>query len=216
MQLPVHLTVPPEPADAGPLCPDAPSSRNATQDGAGCRKRHTEHAEHRPPPQSTYEGSPACLTCALSSLRLLRAHQRGRLGMGQRLLRSRSQWHKDLLHRQTRPFTDHASSRERAQVGTSHFAAKELLQLPDITAPQNELARGSGPAWESGGGAFTRCAERPRPLPADLGRQKAETAPGAVQRGVLPLGSHNCLVVIKHPSSDPASSTPAHPGPWEV
>lgn len=112
-----------------------------------------------PPPRRTYEGSPACLTCALSSLRLLRAHQRGRLGMGQRLLRSRSQWHKDLLHRQTRPFTDHASSRERAQIGTSHFAAKELLQLPDITAPQNELARGSGPAWESGGWGHLRAVQ---------------------------------------------------------
>lgn len=127
--------------------------------GRRCRKRHTEHTEHRPPPRSTYEESPACLTCALSSLRLLRAHRRGRLGMGQRLLRSRSQWHKDLLHRQTRPFTDHASSRERAQIGTSHFAAKELLQLPDITAPQNELARGSGPAWESGGWGHLRAVQ---------------------------------------------------------
>lgn len=183
--------------------------------GGGCRKRHTEHAEHRPPPRSTYEGSPACLTCALSSLRLLRAHQRGRLGMGQRLLRSRSQWHKDLLHRQTRPFTDHASSRERAQIGTSHFAAKELLQLPDITAPQNELARGSGPAWESGGGgiyALCRAATAP---PCRPGEAKGRNSPRRGAERCPSTGQSQLSCSYKTPSSDPASSTPAHPGPWE-
>lgn len=90
---------------------------------------------------------------------------------------------RDLLHLQTRLFTERASIRDPAQIGTSHFAEEEFLQMPGIMSTQNELSRGSGPAC--GGGVYMLCGAS-FALLSHLGKQKAKMALGTAERGLLP------------------------------
>lgn len=132
-------------------------------------------------------------------------HKKSRLGLGQQLLRSSSQWHKDLLLLQTQLFTECASSRDGAQTGTSHFAAKQLLQLPDIMSTQNELSRGQDPhVYMLRRASLT--------LLLYLGRQKAKMALGTVER-CLSSDRQESLFCIYQMPSDTSSCTPAHPTP---
>ena len=125
MQFSVHLTVLPEPEGAGP---NASSSRN-TAGRRGRRRGTHSHAAFRDL-RSTFNESPACLTWWTAFSRGVCEHAKGADWAW-----ANSSWEVPLCGTRTfsisrGDYSLNARAARPEQIGTSHFAAKELLQPP--------------------------------------------------------------------------------------